>query len=86
MIFRHRSETSASSSSCASIRETSSIGLSSSIKFKIDICNRWVDSVGLESISYGTYSLRRTKAIQIYRRTGNIQPLLGHTKLESVVR
>jgi hypothetical protein len=37
IIFRHRSETSASSSSCASICEISSIRLSSSVRFKIDI-------------------------------------------------
>jgi hypothetical protein len=33
--------------------------------------------------------LRRTKAAQIYRKTGNLraeQLLLGHTKLESTVR
>jgi site-specific recombinase XerC len=33
--------------------------------------------------------MRRTKAAQIYRRTGNLragQLLLGHTKLESTVR
>ena len=33
--------------------------------------------------------LRRTKAAQIYRKTGNlraVQLLLGHTKLESTVR
>jgi site-specific recombinase XerC len=33
--------------------------------------------------------MRRTKAAQIYRRTGNlraVQLLLGHTKLESTVR
>ena len=45
IIFRHRSETSASSSSPASIREISSIGLSSSIRFKIEIrkvhCRKW---------------------------------------------
>src|ERR1700736_4619767 len=45
IIFRHRSETSASSSSCASIREISSIGLASSIRFKIELrlvhCRRW---------------------------------------------
>jgi hypothetical protein len=35
--FRHRSETSASSSSRASIREISSIGLSWSIRFKIEL-------------------------------------------------
>src|ERR1700692_4351308 len=35
------------------------------------------------------YSLRRTKATLIYRRTGNlraVQLLLGHTRLESTVR
>lgn len=33
--------------------------------------------------------MRRTKAAQIYRKTGNlraVQLLLGHTKLESTVR
>jgi len=33
--------------------------------------------------------MRRTKAAQIYRKTGNlraVQILLGHTKLESTVR
>jgi len=33
--------------------------------------------------------MRRTKAAQIYKRTGNlraVQLLLGHTKLESTVR
>jgi len=42
--------------------------------------------IGLDSISYGTHSMRRTKATQIYRKTGNlraVQLLLGHTKLES---
>jgi site-specific recombinase XerC len=51
--------------------------------------HRWVESIGLESNSYGTHSMRRTKAGQIYRKTGNlraVQLLLGHTKLESTVR
>jgi integrase len=46
-------------------------------------------SRGLESASYGTHSMRRTKAAQIYRKTGNlraVQLLLGHRKLESTVR
>ena len=46
-------------------------------------------SPSMESISYGTHSMRRTKATQIYRKTGNlraVQLLLGHTKLESTVR
>ena len=51
--------------------------------------HRRVDSIGLESISYGTHSMRRTKATQIYRKTGNlraVQLLLGHAKLESTAR
>jgi site-specific recombinase XerC len=51
--------------------------------------HRWVDSIGLKSIFYGTHSMRRTKVTQIYRKTGNlraVQLLLGHTKLESTVR
>jgi integrase len=53
------------------------------------LVHRWVESIGLESVSYGTHSMRRTKAAQIYRKTGNlraVQLLLGHTKLESTVR
>src|SRR5580765_5845340 len=53
------------------------------------LVHRWVQSIGLESTSYGTHSMRRTKAAQIYRKTGNlraVQLLLGHTKLESTVR
>ena len=53
------------------------------------LVHRWVESIGLESKSYGTHSMRRTKAAQIYRKTGNlraVQLLLGHTKLESTVR
>jgi len=49
----------------------------------------WVRAVGLDSMVYGTHSLRRTNASMIYRRTGNlraVQLLLGHTKLESTVR
>ena len=53
------------------------------------LVHRWVDSIGLEAIFYGTHSMRRTKVTQIYRKTGNLRPvqlLLGHTKLESTVR
>jgi hypothetical protein len=42
-----------------------------------------------ELSTYGTHSMRRTKAAQIYKKTGNlraVQLLLGHTKLESTVR
>jgi site-specific recombinase XerC len=53
------------------------------------IVHAWVASVGLDSTAYGTHSTRRTKAAQIYKKTGNlraVQLLLGHTKLESTVR
>ena len=53
------------------------------------IVHKWVEMVGLETLLYGTHSLRRTKATLIYRRTRNlraVQLLLGHTKLESTVR
>jgi len=49
----------------------------------------WVTSIGLEPSAYGTHSLRRTKAAEIYRKTGNlraVQLLLGHTKVDSTVR
>jgi integrase len=48
-----------------------------------------VAAVGLDPRSYGTHSMRRTKATLIYRRTRNlraVQLLLGHTKIESTVR
>jgi integrase len=53
------------------------------------IVDKWVSSIGLDPKRYGTHSIRRTKASQIYKKTGNIraiQLLLGHTKLESTVR
>jgi integrase len=53
------------------------------------IVARWVKSIGLDASSYGTHTMRRTKATLIYRRTRNlraVQLLLGHTKLESTVR
>ncbi len=49
----------------------------------------WVTAIGLEPSGYGTHSLRRTKAAQIYRKTGNlraVQLLLGHPKVDSTVR
>jgi integrase len=45
--------------------------------------------IGLDPKKFGTHSLRRTKAVLIYRRTGNlrtVQLLLGHSKIESTVR
>ena len=49
----------------------------------------WVAAIGLDPTSYGTHSMRRTKATLLYRRTKNlraIQLLLGHSKLDSTVR
>ena len=49
----------------------------------------WVASIGLDPAKFGTHSLRRTKAVLIYRRTGNLRAvklLLGHTKIECTVR
>jgi len=53
------------------------------------LVDEWVALIGLDPAGYGTHSLRRTKVALIYRRTGNLracQLLLGHTKLESMVR
>jgi integrase len=53
------------------------------------LVGEWVASIGHDPSKFGTHSLRRTKAVQIYRRTGNlraVQLLLGHTKIESTVR
>jgi len=43
----------------------------------------------MDASAYGTHSMRRTKAAQIYRKTGNlraVQLLLEHSKIESTVR
>ncbi|GAB2521435.1 tyrosine-type recombinase/integrase [Lysobacter humi (ex Lee et al. 2017)] len=53
------------------------------------IVGSWIQALGLDRHTYGTHSMRRTKASLIYRRTKNlraVQILLGHTKLESTVR
>lgn len=53
------------------------------------LVQEWVASIGLYPAKFGTHSLRRTKAVLIYRRTGNLraaQLLLGHSKIESTVR
>lgn len=53
------------------------------------IVKGWVKAVGLDPAMYGTHTMRRTKASLIYRRAKNlraVQLLLGHTKLESIVR
>ena len=52
------------------------------------VCD-WVTAIGLEPSGYGTHSMRRTKAAEIYRKTGNlraVQLLLSHTKVDSTVR
>ena len=36
------------------------------------LLSEWLTSIDLEPHSYGTHSLRRTKATLIYRRTGNL--------------
>lgn len=49
----------------------------------------WVNSIGLKPGGYGTHSLRRTKAAEIYRKTGNlhaVQLLRGHTRVDRTVR
>ncbi|MEQ1951447.1 tyrosine-type recombinase/integrase [Mesorhizobium yinganensis] len=53
------------------------------------LVDEWVTAIGLRSEEYGTHSLRRTKALMIYKATGNIraiQILLGHSKIENTVR
>jgi Phage integrase family len=53
------------------------------------VVHGWIEGAGMDSSAYGTHSMRRTKAAQIYRKTGNlraVQLLLGHTTIESTVR
>lgn len=53
------------------------------------LVDEWVTAVGFRSEDYGTHSLRRTRASIIYKQTGNlraVQTLLGHTKIENMVR
>lgn len=43
----------------------------------------------MDPATYGTHSVRRTKATLIYRRTKNlraVQLLLGHARIESTCR
>lgn len=49
----------------------------------------WMTLIGLEASAYGTYSMSRTKLIQNYKKTGNLQAvqlLLCHTKMDRKVR
>ena len=53
------------------------------------LVQEWVASIGLDLAMFGTHLLRRTKAVLIYRRTGNlraVQLLLGHSNIASTVR
>ncbi len=53
------------------------------------IVRNWFNSIGLEASAYGTHSMRGTKVTQIYKKTGNllaVQPLQGHTKMDSTMR
>jgi integrase len=53
------------------------------------IVRGWIEGARMDSTACGTHSIRRTKAAQIYHKTGNlraVQLLLGHTKIESTVR
>jgi site-specific recombinase XerD len=37
------------------------------------IVRGWIEGAGMDSSAYGTHSMRRTKAAQIYRKTGNLR-------------
>lgn len=53
------------------------------------IVKKWVASIGLAPMEYGTHTMRRTKVALIYQKTKNlrvVQLLPGHSKLESTVR
>ena len=53
------------------------------------LVREWVAGIGLDACKFGTHSLRRIKAVLIYRRTGNrglSQVCCSATKIESTVR
>ncbi|WP_394245658.1 tyrosine-type recombinase/integrase [Vibrio astriarenae] len=53
------------------------------------IIRSWALALGHNPDLYGTHSLRRTKATLIYQKTKNIraiQLLLGHTKIENIIK
>jgi integrase len=48
------------------------------------IVDEWAGSLNLDKKLYSTHSMRRTKASQVYKKTGNlaaVKELLGHTDL-----
>ncbi len=54
----------------------------------VQLVQEWVSRIGLDPATFGTHSLRCTKAVLIYRRTGNlraVQPPLGQSTIESTV-
>lgn len=53
------------------------------------LVDKWVRDIGLDPAEFGSLTLQRTKASLIYRRSKNVraaQILLGHTKMESMLR
>jgi integrase len=46
------------------------------------LVQEWVASIGLDPLQFGTHSLRRTKAVLIYRQTGNLRALGPHQDRE----
>jgi site-specific recombinase XerD len=53
------------------------------------LVQEWVAGIEFDPANFGTHSLRRTKAVLICRRTGNlraVQLLPDHSKIESTVR
>jgi len=53
------------------------------------LVHKWAEAIRLRPQEYGTCSRRRSKASIIYEATGNlraVQILLGHTKIENMVR
>ena len=53
------------------------------------VVDEWVTAIGLRPEGGDTHSLRRMKASIIWKATGNIraiQTLLGHSKIENMVR
>ena len=49
----------------------------------------WAAAIGLDPVAYGTESLRRTRAMHIVSKTGNLEAvriLLGHTDIASTAR
>lgn len=53
------------------------------------LVKRWVDNIGLDSAQHSTHSVRRTKAIFLYKRGVKVEfisDLLGHINTEVTIR